>query len=68
MNSIKLRLNDIIAKYHAQDIQATPEEFILMLEDGMTPTERRLFEEPLRLPARCEDPSGEADDEAQTQA
>ena len=32
----------VIHRYHAQDIQATEEEFVAMLVDGLTPTERRL--------------------------
>ena len=31
----------VVQRYHAQNIQATPQEFELMLRDGMTPAERR---------------------------
>lgn len=31
----------VIQRYHAQNIQATFEEFKLMLVDGLTPAERR---------------------------
>lgn len=31
----------VVQKYHTQNIQATHEEFELMLKDGLTPAERR---------------------------
>ena len=32
----------VIQRYHAQNVQATSEEFELMLSDGLTPAERRM--------------------------
>ena len=33
---------EALHRYHEQGVQATPEEFDLMMKDGLTPTERRV--------------------------